>query len=122
MAVDYRDLGMRIRKKREAAGLSQAALAARADLSTQHISNVENAKSKIGLDKLVIIANVLDTSLDELICGSMKNSRVIYNNDIAEMMEDFSDVEIRVLPEYLRCLNSTYHLLQDMIRKEQDDE
>ena len=59
MTVDYRDLGIRIRKKREKQNLSQAALAARVQLSTQHISNVENAKSKIGLDKLVSIANAM---------------------------------------------------------------
>lgn len=116
--IDYEDLGIRIRKKREAAGLSQADLAAQANLSNQHISNVENAKSKIGLEKLVAIANVLEASLDELICGSVKKSRVIYQGDVADMIEEFSDVEMRVLPEYLRCFDSTYRMLENTVREE----
>lgn len=122
LSIDYRDLGVRIRKKREAAGLSQADLAAQAKLSTQHISNVENAKSKIGLEKLVMVANVLNSSLDELICGSMKNSRVVYQSDVAEIMEELSDVEMRVLPEYLRCFDTTYRLLENIVREEAEEE
>ena len=64
MLVDYKDLGNRIRKKREKCGMSQAELAAKAQLSTQHISNVENARSKVGLEKLIVISNVLNCSLD----------------------------------------------------------
>lgn len=118
MTVDYEDLGIRIRKKREAAGLSQADLAAQANLSNQHISNVENAKSKIGLEKLVAIANVLEVSLDELICGSVKKSKVIYQGEVADMIEEFSDVEMRVLPEYLRCFDSAYRMLENTVREE----
>lgn len=112
MAVDYKDLGMRIRKKREACGMSQAELAGKAQLSTQHISNVENARSKVGLEKLVEISNVLNCSLDELICGSLKKGRTVYNSEIAEIIEDFSDNELRVLPSFLRSVNYLYKLMQ----------
>ena len=50
MAVDYRDMGSRIRKKRKSCGLTQIELAEKAQVSTQHLSNVENARSKIGLE------------------------------------------------------------------------
>lgn len=112
LAVDYKDLGMRIKRKREECGMSQAELAAKAQLSTQHVSNVENARSKIGLEKLVIIANVLNSSVDELICGSMKVSKSVYNSEIAEILEDYSDTELRVLPDFLRNFNYAYRLLK----------
>ena len=102
LAVDYRDMGSRIRKKRKSCGLTQIELAEKDQVSTQHLSNVENARSKIGLEKLVAIANVLDSSLDELVCGSMKRGRVIYNSEIAEFLEDRSDEELRVLLSILR--------------------
>lgn len=102
--------------------MSQAELAARANLSNQHISNVENAKSKIGLEKLVLIANVLEASLDELICGSIKNSRLVYQKDVVEMIAEFSDREMRVLPEYLRCFDSAYHLLENIVSQEENEE
>lgn len=105
VSVDYKDLGNRIKRKREDLRLSQAELAAMADLSTQHISNVENARSKIGLDKLVTIANVLNCSIDELLCGSIRVSRAIYNEEIAALIETFSDAEVRALPEALKYFN-----------------
>lgn len=119
MKIDYKDLGIRIKRRREELKMSQAELAARADLSTQHISNVENARSKIGLDKLVTIANILNCSVDELLCGSMKTgSRSIYSDEIAGIIEDFSDTEIRILPEFLRNYNYIYKLLKQNIKED----
>ncbi len=119
MKIDYKDLGIRIKRRREELKMSQAELAARADLSTQHISNVENARSKIGLDKLVTIANILNCSVDELLCGSMKTgSRTIYSDEIAGIIEDFSDTEIRILPEFLRNYNYIYKLLKQNIKED----
>ena len=113
MSVNYIDLGVRIKRRREELKMSQAELASQADLSTQHISNVENARSKIGLDKLVTISNVLDCSVDELLCGSMKTgSRSVYSDEIADIIEDFSDTEMRTLPEFLRYYTYIYKLLK----------
>lgn len=120
MAIDYKDLGARIKRKREMAKMSQADLAAMTQLSTQHISNVENARSKVGLEKLVEIANVLGCSLDELVCGSVKNSKTVYISEIAESLEDFSDTEIRVLPELLKYYNYVYRLLENAINEENE--
>lgn len=120
MAVDYQNLGMRIKRKREACKMSQAELGARVQLSTQHISNVENARSRIGLEKLVEIANVLDCSIDELICGSMRSGKTVYISEIADKIEDFSDMELRVLPELLKHFNYMYKLMENNMKKEED--
>ena len=120
MAVDYRDLGNRIRSKREIKGLTQAELAAKSGLSTQHISNVENARSKIGLEKLVDIANILDSSLDELVCGSIKTGRTIYHNEIDRMIEEYSDVELRMLPDLLKNIKYIYKLMETTIREDSE--
>lgn len=122
MRVDYIDLGARIKKKREEQKISQAELASRVELSTQHISNVENARSKVGLDKLVTIANELNCSVDELLCGSMKaGSRSVYSDEIAGIIESFSDTEMRVLPEFLRNFNYTYEMLKHIMEEKQDE-
>lgn len=121
MAVDYKDIGARIRKKREDCKMSQAELAEKAGLSTQHISNVENTKSKVSLEKLLTISNVLNCSLDELVCGSMKKSKSVYQSEIAEMLEDFSDVEMRVLPEFMKNLNYAYRLLKSSMEEDSEN-
>ncbi|MDE5909720.1 MAG: helix-turn-helix transcriptional regulator [Lachnospiraceae bacterium] len=122
MSVDYSDLGIRIKRRREELKMSQAELASRAELSTQHISNVENARSKIGLDKLVTISNVLECSVDELLCGSIRTgSRSVYNDEIAGIIEDFSDTEMRILPEFLRNYNYIYKLLKQDVDESREE-
>lgn len=113
MKINYNDLGARIRRRREELNMSQAELASRTNLSTQHISNVENAKTRIGLEKLIAITNVLNCSADELLCGSLRTgSRAVYSDEISAIIEDFSDTEIRALPEFLRNYNYIYQLLK----------
>lgn len=122
MKIDYKDLGTRIKKKREGKKMSQAELASRTDLSTQHISNVENARSKIGLEKLVRIADALDCSVDELLCGSMKTgSRSVYSDEIAGILEDFSNTEMKVLPELLKYYNYVFKLLKDDLEENENE-
>lgn len=94
--------------------MSQAELASAAELSTQHISNIENAKTKVSLEKLVDIANILDCTVDEFLCDSIIKARVIYVNEVAEMIETFSNAEIRALPEFLR----SYHYFGKLLQKE----
>lgn len=43
--LDYAAIGARIRMSREAAGLTQAELVERADLSTAHICHIERYKN-----------------------------------------------------------------------------
>ncbi len=122
MSVDYSDLGIRIKRRREELKMSQAELASRAELSTQHISNVENARSKIGLDKLVTISNVLECSVDELLCGSMRTGgRPVYNDEIAGIIDDFSDTEMRILPEFLKNYSYIYKLLKQDVDESREE-
>ncbi len=117
MPVDYVKLGVRIKGRREKAKMSQAELASEADISTQHISNIENAKTKVSLERIVDIANILNCSVDELLCDSLVEARVIYINEVAGLIESFSDVEIRALPEFLRSYSYFSKLLENCIQQ-----
>lgn len=112
MSVDYKDLGNRVKQKREKMGMSQADLAEKADSSTQHVSNVENARTKIGLEKLVKIANALDSSVDELLCRSLKESRNIDYNEVAVIIDTFSDKQLKMLPDFLRQFSYMYKMME----------
>ena len=102
MAVDYANLGTRVRKQREKKRMTQEQLASVADMSKQHLSNVENAKSRISLEKVVNLANALECSVDDLLCDSVETAKIVYENEVVGMIESFSDVEMRALPEFLR--------------------
>lgn len=116
MPVDYGKLGARVKERRDKANMSQADLASATELSTQHISNIENAKTKVSLEKIVEIANVLGCSVDELLCDSVVKAKVIYVNEVAGLIEKFSDAEIRALPEFLRSYSHFSKLLESSIQ------
>lgn len=118
MSVDYMKLGARVRVRRENLRMSQAELASAAGISIQHVSNIENAKTKVSLEKIVDIANVLGCSVDELLCDSMVQSKAIYINEVAGLIETFSDVEMRALPEFLRSYKHFGRILKKSIQQE----
>lgn len=118
MPINYEDLGRRVKQRREAAGMSQIDLAGHAELSTQHISNIENAKTKVSLEKLVDIANVLQASVDELICGSLTQAKVIYYNEVAGEIENMTNAELKALPEFLRSFSYLRKLLENKLKED----
>lgn len=65
--IDYTTIGKNIRKARRAKGWTQAQLAAAVDCTTPHMTNVENANTKLSLAMLVSVAQALGVSTDELI-------------------------------------------------------
>jgi transcriptional regulator with XRE-family HTH domain len=68
MATGIRvELGKRIRDLRRKRGWRQIDLAAHAELSKTHISDIETGKREIGLEALKRIAESLETTLSELL-------------------------------------------------------
>lgn len=118
MTLDYGKLGKRVRERRERGSMSQARLAEAAELSIQHISNIENARTKVSLEKLVDIANILGCSMDELICDSLIKAKVIYENEAVGMFDGFSDSQMRALPEFLRSYVYFCRLVEKNMQQE----
>ena len=59
------DIGERIRELRQAEGLSQNALAEKADISQSHLRRVELGQSRITIDLLELICDALNVSIRE---------------------------------------------------------
>ena len=87
MDLDYNAIGNRMREKRLAKNLTQEGLAGKVNSSHTHICNIEGGKTKVSLPLLVKIANALDVTLDELVCGSLCKADTVYVKEIAEMIE-----------------------------------
>ena len=62
-------LGRRIRELRKSRGWRQIDLAAHAEISKNHISELERGSREIGLRNLAAIATALDTTPDALLKG-----------------------------------------------------
>ena len=119
VTVNYEDLGKRIRRKRSENHISQAALAEMIQVSVQHMSNVENAKTKASLETVIEIANALDCSLDELVCGSLQ-SRQIYQDEVALLLEVMPDSELKIMPDVLKNIDYIYRTGVKSAQKEND--
>ena len=103
MELDYKAIGKRIKIARINADLTQERLAELAGVSPTHLSNIETGTTKVSTSMLVNIANILRLSVDDLLCDSVVKSKVQFEREIAELLEDCDDYEIRVIKDVLQA-------------------
>lgn len=108
--IDYKSIGVRIKAARQQKHYTQDQVAEMCDVSIQHISNIENNKTKVSLPLLIDIANALQVTLDQLVCGVLQQADAVYAKEIDEIFESCSIEEKRLL---IRSLKSTKKLLDD---------
>ena len=97
MKIDYKALGVKVKKVRNEKGMTQEELAEKCNLSTVYIGYVENAKRQIGLSALTNIADVLNIGLDYLV-GSEDYS----NND--ELLKGCSNTQKQIIFEIVKSV------------------
>ena len=102
MPIDYKSLGSRVKDARTSKGYTQERLAECIDLSTTHISNIENGNAIPSLKTFVDIANALSVSADPLLCDSLIHSKGIYEAEAATIFRECTVEEARILTETLR--------------------
>ena len=103
MVVDYDAIGVRIRKVRTKANMTQEVLAERAGLTPVHISNIETGNTKLSLPAIINIANALGVSVDELLCDNVVRSTHVFNKEAQELLADCSPYDIRILVDILKA-------------------
>jgi transcriptional regulator with XRE-family HTH domain len=63
------EIGLRIKEKRKALGLSQEQLALKADIDRTYMTSVENGKRNISIQNIEKIIKALDTTFEDLFKG-----------------------------------------------------
>lgn len=99
MEINYEAIGRRIRALRKKKQWTQDELRDHAEISKTHMSHIETGTTKVSLPALVAIANALDTTVDSLLCDSVKCSESIFEKDIEEVIKDCSAYELSVIVE-----------------------
>ena len=99
MALNYGQIGKRIREIRKRRGISQLALAEMINKSPTYISYFERGLKSMSLDTFVSVANALHVSADELLMDSIENTIVVSNHELATVIADCSEYEKRILLE-----------------------
>lgn len=101
--INYILLGQRIRLFRTKKGISQMELAEQIERSPAYMSYVETAYKLCSLETLVGVANALNVSTDDLLIDSLTNTQKAVNHELADLMSDCSEYEVRVLLDVLRA-------------------
>lgn len=102
--IDYCSIGKRIKLTRIKQGVLQKDLAEKIGISKPHMSNIETAHTKIGLETLVAIANALNTSVDEFLSDTVSNSQVIFNDELKTVLERADMEELKVICKLARVI------------------
>lgn len=97
MEIDYKAMGLRIKKCRKQLNLTQAQLAEMSDLSDTNISHIERGATKLSLPSLISIANALNTTTDYLLMDVINNSEIQFKKDFAELLNNCSKEEYKLL-------------------------
>lgn len=113
MEIDYRAIGGRIRKYRLERGLSQEVVSERANLTPAHYSHIERGHTKPSFPTLISIANVLDVSIDDLLCDNLSKSTHVRVKEINELLADCSGAEIKALVEVLTAAKKALRDVQN---------
>lgn len=107
MELDYQAIGIRIRRFRKSMGLTQQALAERANQEPSNISHIERGATKLGLPTIVSIANALEVTVDDLLCDSLVHSSAAFEREVSELLSDCSHQELKIITGTMRALKET---------------
>lgn len=96
--IPYPEIGLRIRRLREANSYTRDAFAARVHISTKFMYEIESGKKGFSVEILYKIVNALSTSSDYLIYG--KDSSKI-SCETADILEKFNAEQLTHIEEIL---------------------
>jgi len=107
MELDYRAIGIRVRRFRKERGITQQTLAELSDQEPSNISHIERGATKLGLPTIVNIANALGVSVDDLLCDSLENARAVFEQEVSELLSDCTHRELKVITNTVRALKDS---------------
>lgn len=107
MELDYKAIGKRIKIARIKADMTQERLAEAVELSPTHLSNIETGTTRVSLNAIVTLANALSVTVDDLLCDSVIQSKPQFEQDIAAILEDCDEYEIRMVKDMAQALKET---------------
>lgn len=99
--MDYYAVGQRIRKYRKAQGLSQEQLAEKVDISTTHMSHIENGGTKLSLQVFADLVEALHVSADSLLYDMGKPSVQNAAQEIVDTFDKCTPMQAQALKEIL---------------------
>lgn len=89
------------------ADLTQERLAEAVAISPTHLSNIETGTSRVSLTVIVNLANALSVTVDDLLCDSVIQAKPQFEKDVAALLADCDEYEIRMVKDMAQALVET---------------
>ena len=104
MTLNYQEIGQRIARCRKKAGLTQAALSEKVDISPTYMSSIERAVSIPSTEVIMRLALALDTTPDEFLVGTARQGDEAWK-DIAELLRPMQGKQLDLARSFLTWLS-----------------
>jgi len=110
--VDYKAIGKRLVELRTKKNITQKELAERAGITAVYLSNMENGHSRSSLATFIKVANALDGGVDVLLCDNLKESRQVFGEQLATLLEDCTSDEMKIIAGTVKSLKEQIRALK----------
>lgn len=102
MEVDYKAIGRRIKNKRIEKNLTQEKLGELIGMSGKYIGNIERGEGITSIKTFILIVNALETSADKILADNVIESKVIYDEEVKEILENLTHGELKIIIEMMK--------------------
>lgn len=107
MEINYKDIGIRIKQERFNQNITQEKLAEISGISVTHMSNIENANTKLSLPVLVNIANALNCNANIILSGNTNSNLNASLSMISKILSDCSSEERIIIIDTIQALKNS---------------
>lgn len=105
--MDYKKIGIRIRKYRKAINLSQEQLAELVGISPTHMSHIETGSTKLSLPVLVKISKTLSVKIDDIIYEQPHQTDDSLEQEIYDLFSLCTPQQQKVLFDIIKSIKSS---------------
>lgn len=105
MNIDYKLIGERVKLERKKRNMTQETLAERLDVSIGYVSQVERGITKISLDLLGAISEILCCDIASLVTGCVISTNNYLYGEMTEAVLSLSGRKRKLLLEFAKLLS-----------------
>ena len=106
MNIDYTLIGRRIKAERNRCGLTQEAMAEKLEVTVGYVSQVERGITKISLDLLAKVSDILGCDIASLITNTSVNSNDYMIGEIVDELYKLGGRDRKIILSLIRMMGS----------------
>ena len=104
MSLDYTIIGERLKKARLAKKLTQEQLAEKLEVSVAFLSRAERGNVKINLSRITQLCDLLDTSISDILTGTVSNSKDYLTEDFSNLLKNCPSEKLKLIYDIAKVI------------------